>query len=365
MSLQVAAALGVFQLILFLIHGAVYQTLAAAFGLSHPWLAWFSAVLSVTFVTASFLIYFFDNLFTRWYYRVSAFWFGFIQFLFAGSIVFYFLALVIYETNNYISPTIIGAISFGIFGLLGLYATWETNQLRFTRIVMPLPKLPDQWRGKKIVLVTDVHLGAIRAKNFARRIVNRINAEVPAAVLIAGDMFDGVKCNPKLLMTPFKDLTSSHGAYFATGNHEYIKDTATFLKAIGDAGIRILNNETIEVEGLVIGGVDWKDSYTREQFENVLGGMHIDRAKPTILMRHEPNHLEVAERAGVSAVVSGHTHAGQIFPLGFVTRRIYKGFDYGLKQLREMVVYTSSGIGTWGPPFRLGTKSEIVVITLQ
>ena len=88
----------------------------------------------------------------------------------------------------------------------------------------------------------------------------------------------------------------------------------------------------------------------------------VDRARPSILLKHEPSDLDVAEAAGVSLDLSGHTHHGQIFPLMFFTWQIYKGFDYGLKRIGAMQVFTSSGVGTWGPPLRLGTKSEIVEI---
>ena len=87
-----------------------------------------------------------------------------------------------------------------------------------------------------------------------------------------------------------------------------------------------------------------------------------DQTKPNILLKHEPSDLAVAEAAGISLDLSGHTHHGQIFPLMFFTWQIYKGFDYGLRHLGAMQVFTSSGVGTWGPPLRLGTNSEIVAI---
>jgi hypothetical protein len=93
--------------------------------------------------------------------------------------------------------------------------------------------------------------------------------------------------------------------------------------------------------------------------------MGIDRRKPSILLKHVPFHLKVAEEQGVSLQLSGHTHHGQVLLFRFITSRVYQGYDYGLKWSGDLLVYTSSGAGTWGPPMRLDTKPEIVVITFM
>ncbi len=365
MSIQLAVGLGVFQLVLFLIHGAVYQSLVAAFGVQQAWLAWFFAFLAVTFVSATALSHIYENFFVRWYYRASAYWFGFVQFLFAGSVLFYFSERVIYGANYYVSPAALGGIWFGAATLTALYATWQTHRLKLTRVGIELPQLPEFWKNKTIVFVSDLHLGAIWGEAFSKKVVDAIAALVPSVVLIGGDMFDGVKYHPQSLIEPFRALRPPEGIYFASGNHEYIEDTEILLREIERVGIRVLRNEAVDVKGIVFAGVDWKDTHHQDQFEKILSGMRLDPSKPSILMRHEPNHLEIAARLGISFMVSGHTHAGQIYPLRLVTRRMYNGFDYGLKRLRDMLVHTSSGVGTWGPPIRFGTKSEIVVITLK
>ena len=91
----------------------------------------------------------------------------------------------------------------------------------------------------------------------------------------------------------------------------------------------------------------------------------IDRAKPSILLKHEPSNLPVAQEAGINLMVSGHTHQGQLWPMEYVARWSYKGFAYGLKKLGEMQVFVSSGTGTWGPPMRVGTYGEIVVFIFE
>jgi hypothetical protein len=91
----------------------------------------------------------------------------------------------------------------------------------------------------------------------------------------------------------------------------------------------------------------------------------IDRSRASILLAHRPENLSVPEQAGISLQLSGHTHSGQFWPWTLVARRVHRAFAYGLNRFGRMMVYTSSGVGTWGPPFRLGTRSELVLIELK
>ena len=104
------------------------------------------------------------------------------------------------------------------------------------------------------------------------------------------------------------------------------------------------------------------DSTREEKFKSILQQMGIDRHKPSVLLKHSPLQLQVAEEAGITLQLSGHTHHGQVFLFRFITSRVYHGYDFGLKRFGNLIVYTSSGAGTWGPPMRLDTKPEIVVI---
>jgi uncharacterized protein len=160
-----------------------------------------------------------------------------------------------------------------------------------------------------------------------------------------------------------RSLNAPSGTYYVTGNHEfYLPDLATALAVIRSTGVHILDDEQVTIGGINFVGVDYRSVNKPESFKKVLEKIGIDHLRPNILIKHEPKDLDVAEAAGISLGFFGHTHQGQIFPLSLFTRQIYKGFDYGLKPHGKMQVYTSSGVGTWGPPLRLGTKSEIVVV---
>jgi hypothetical protein len=368
MPIAVIASLIVFEILLVIVHLAVYATLMAAFGIGGWWLKILFVILALTFVSASALSHFYKGALVDRYYQFSAYWFGLVHFLFGGAVIFYFTLAAFYARDAYISPMLIGGITFGAAFLLHLYGTVHSQRPKITGITIPFAHIPgfhaDFWKGKKIVFVSDFQLGNIYRQKFAARVIEKINALDPYAVLIGGDLYDGVVCDEEKLIEPLRALHPPGGTYFITGNHEYyLPDVPHAMAAIRAAGIVILDDRKIDLGGGVdLIGVNYSSAHKKEDFKKVLEGIGVDRARPSILLKHEPSDLDVAADAGVSLTLSGHTHHGQIFPLMFFTWQIYKGFDYGLKRLGGMQVFTSSGVGTWGPPLRLGTSSEIVLI---
>jgi predicted MPP superfamily phosphohydrolase len=121
----------------------------------------------------------------------------------------------------------------------------------------------------------------------------------------------------------------------------------------------------VEVDGLQIAGVSYRNAAHDSQFAAALRSLRLDRGRASILLTHAPDHPEIAEAAGISLQLSGHTHLGQFLPWSWMARRIYRQFVYGLSRIGKMQVFTSSGAGTWGPPLRLGSNPEIVVLEFQ
>ncbi len=362
MPLTFIPTLIVFEALLLIVHLTVYATVTAAFGFQSAILWWAFVVLSFTFVTASVFVYFSRNRLVQWYYTFAAYWFGLVHFLFMGGVAFFILEVIFEYFSIYIDPALIGGICFGALFLLHLYGTWNSGRALVGKIEMSVPNLPLYWKDHRMVFVSDIHLGAVRGAAFARKVVTAINAERPAAVFIGGDLYDGVKCDVEAVVEPFRDLKPEHGVYYITGNHEFYGEFDRCMKAIQAAGIKILNNEIAVIEGLQFAGVDYRAVHKRDDLATVLAGLTLDKNLPSIIVKHEPDNLDLIEQKGFSGGFFGHTHQGQIFPLSYITRRMYKGFDYGLKKLKNMWVYTSSGVGTWGPPLRIGTKSEIIVV---
>jgi predicted MPP superfamily phosphohydrolase len=210
-----------------------------------------------------------------------------------------------------------------------------------------------------------VHLGHVRNGSFLRRMVAKILKEEPDAIFIAGDLYDGTAIDAERAAKPLNKLTAPHGVYFVAGNHEQFGDDSKYLHAIATAGVRVLTDEKVEVDGLQIVGVPYRNAAQGGHFASALRSVGLDRKRTSILLTHAPDHPEIAEAAGISLQLSGHTHLGQFIPWSWLARRIYRRFVYGLSQIGKMQVFTSSGAGTWGPPLRLGSNPEIVMLEFQ
>jgi predicted MPP superfamily phosphohydrolase len=236
---------------------------------------------------------------------------------------------------------------------------------RVTRTTVKLANLPEAWRGRKAALISDVHLGHVRNGNFLRRMVAKILKEEPDLIFIAGDLFDGTAIDAGQATQPLQQLTAPHGVYFVAGNHEQFGDDSKYLRAVAKAGVRVLSNEKVEVEGLQIIGVPYRNATQDGHLASVLRGVQLDRDRASILLIHAPDHPATAEAAGVSLQLSGHTHLGQFVPWSWMARRMYRQFVYGLSRIGKMQIFTSSGAGTWGPPLRLGSNPEIVVLQFE
>ncbi|MBV8053123.1 MAG: metallophosphoesterase [Acidobacteriaceae bacterium] len=230
---------------------------------------------------------------------------------------------------------------------------------------MRLANLPEAWRGRRAALISDLHLGHVRNGSFLRRMVATVLSEEPDAIFIAGDLFDGTAIDARLAAEPLKQLAAPQGVYFVAGNHDQFRDDRKYLNAVADTGIRVLSNEKVEVDGLQIIGVPYRNAFHRSRFASILQAIGLERDRASILLTHAPDHPDIAEAAGISLQLAGHTHLGQFIPWSWIVRRIYRQFVYGLSRIGNMQAFTSSGAGTWGPPLRLGSNPEIVVLEFQ
>jgi predicted MPP superfamily phosphohydrolase len=184
--------------------------------------------------------------------------------------------------------------------------------------------------------------------------------EKPDAVFLTGDLYDGTAIDVAQAAEPLASLRAPQGAYFVAGNHEQFGDETKYLRAITNAGVRVLYNQKIEAEDLQIVGVPYNHATHDEHFRGVLRNIGVDRNRASILLTHAPARPHIAEAEGISLQLSGHTHVGQFVPWTWIARKIYRQFAYGLNRIGKMLVYTTSGAGTWGPPLRLGSNPEIV-----
>ncbi len=362
-------AIAVIQTVLFLTHFLLYETWTFSPQGNAPggpfWLKLTLSVLSVSFLIASLLAFRYTSPALRTFYRAAAVWLGLLSFLFlaaAGSwIIFGAARLAGLDLNFHLIVEALFAAAF----VTGLFGVFNASWTRITRITVRLANLPDAWRGRKAALISDVHLGHVRNGSFLRRMVAKILKEEPDAIFIAGDLYDGTAIDARRAAAPLSKLAAPHGVYFVAGNHEQFGDDSKYLRAVEAAGVRVLSNEKVEADGLQIIGVPYRHATQDGHFASVLEGIGVDRERASILLTHAPDHPEVAEAAGVSLQLSGHTHVGQFIPWSWMARRIYRQFVYGLSRIGKMQVFTSSGAGTWGPPLRLGSNPEIVVLQFE
>ena len=217
-------------------------------------------------------------------------------------------------------------------------------------------------RPLKIVMVSDLHAGFHNRRAEVGRWVDIINAEHPDLVLIAGDLIDGNVRPIKEYGTAeeFQRLTAPTIA--CLGNHEFITGIDKAIDLIEQTGIRLLRDSTITIDGVTIVGRDDRSNRRRKSVEQLLQG--VDKNHYIIMLDHQPFHLEDAEQNGVDLQLSGHTHRGQVWPLNWVTKRMYE-CDYGQWRRGKTDYYVSSGMGLWGGKFRIGTDSEYAVITIS
>ena len=354
--------------ILALLHFAVYEMIVSIFVLSsagHLVIAIILIILGLSFILASILTFNYNNLLVRIYYTLSAVWLGFVVYLFLASCVYALFLETAQIFNINISTESFGILCLIFVIIIGTYGLIHARLILVKNIPVVLPHLPNEWQKKRAVWISDLHLGAIHDQDFVKSIVYKINKINPDIVFIGGDLYDGVKVNESEIIKPLANRHPTLGIYFITGNHEEFRDDKKYLESIRNIGIRILDNEMIMIKGLQLIGVDDRDSINTIKFKTILSNLKINKNKPSILLKHQPSQLNIAEEAGLSLQISGHTHRAQIFPLNIFTNLIFKGYDYGLRRWNKMIVYTSSGVGTWGPPMRIGSDSEIMVFEFK
>jgi uncharacterized protein len=357
------------QGVLFVAHFLLYETWTfLPAGSNIPGMLWIKLVLgflSLSFVAASLLAYRYTNAAVRTFYRIAAAWLGFLTFLFFAAVFCWIIFAVVRLAGSDVSFHRMVEWLFVAAVLAGLYGLFNASWTRITRTTVRLADLPPAWRGRRAALISDLHLGHVRNGGFLRRMVAKILKEEPDVIFIAGDLFDGTAIDVRRAVEPLSELVAPHGVYFVAGNHEQFGDDSKYLHAIAAAGVRVLVNEKVEVDGLQIVGVPYRNAAQGSHFTSVLQGIGLDRNRASILLTHAPDHPEIAEAAGLSLQLSGHTHLGQFIPWSWMARRIYRQFVYGLSRIGNMQVFTSSGAGTWGPPLRLGSNPEIVVLHFE
>jgi predicted MPP superfamily phosphohydrolase len=264
--------------------------------------------------------------------------------------------------------------NIGIVGVTGAITSYGFFEARRTpgivEIEVPIEKLPLQFAGFRIVQITDIHAGLTVGKSWIERVVVEVKRLKPDMIVFTGDLADGSVAQLRDMVSPLAQLRAPYGKFFVTGNHEYYSGAEEWVEEVRRLGYDVLLNEhrLIERDGarLVVGGVT-----------DFTGGRHIPshasdpvaafRNAPPNLVRiflaHQPKTLAQTNGVDFDLMISGHTHGGQFFPWHLATA-MDQPYLSGLHRPDGKWIYVSKGTGYWGPPVRLGARSEITVIRL-
>ena len=369
----------VFQTVLVVVHAFLFFTWIyfsapqvageTAYGeaqpLNHVPLLVTLAILSLSFLVTSLIGFRLTHVILRFFYRITAVWLGFVNYAFFSAILCWICYVAFRLAGSNIERRYFALSFLALAAVVTTYGVINAAWTRVQRITVKLPHLTPSWRGRTAVLISDVHLGNFRTFGFIRRIVSLAASLNPDVVFIAGDLYDGTPADFARLAEPLRGLKPPLGTFFVEGNHEEFTDSRKFVNAVAGAGVRVLNNERVEVDGLQVVGVTYRDAAHGEHFRKTLRNTGFDRARPTILLTHAPDRIQVSAEEGISLQLSGHTHRGQFWPWTRAAARMYGPYVYGLQRVGEMQIYTSCGAGTWGPPLRVGSQPEIVVIRFE
>lgn len=356
-------------LILFGGHFLLYKSAVSFFQISRPQtkqiLAATLAFLSVAFFFASFWSRFQDNFFARSFYIFSGVWLGLLLYLLIASALIWAVVLAskILGANINIFPiAIIGLLLALVYTS---YGVWNAFHPVVKNIEVQIKNLPDSWKNKTIVQLSDVHLGHVHRINFLQNLVEQTNRLKPEAIFITGDLFDGMGDSLGNFIPLLNQLDAPSGIFFVTGNHETYLGLEKTYSILSKTKIRILNDELVDLSGLQLIGASYPLSGQTKDIKSVISRLNnFDPQKPSILLYHPPlpSQINQAKAAGINLQLAGHAHKGQVFPFEFITRLVYKGYDYGLHQDGNYFEYTTTGAGTWGPPLRTANSPEIVAI---
>jgi predicted MPP superfamily phosphohydrolase len=363
---ELARFVSVVATILLLANALVCATWSYFFGLP-GWVVWqaLPGALALAFIPATVLRFKFNHPALRVIYALSAIWVGALNFAFFAAVASWMVEGASLLAKWSLPRFSIAAVLFGLALLTTIYGLINAARLRVTRISVRLPNLPEAWQGRTAALVTDLHLGPSSGHAFLRRVIARLRSVKPDVVFISGDMFDGPTLGLDQLVAPWREFSPPQGIHYVTGNHDEFAERNIYLEAARSVGIRVLNNEKVTLDGLQLVGLHDSEAGNPTEMRRILKQVRIDGQHPCILLAHRPINLFVAEESGISLQLSGHTHGGQIWPWNLLVSRIYGRFAHGLSHLGKLLVYTSYGVGTWGPPLRIGTHSEIVLIRFE
>ena len=313
---------------------------------------------------------------SEWVYRVGAFWLAFMFYFLLMILVMDLIRLFDYFFHFLpsFSPAgklILGYTIIGLVTLIVIGGYINALTTRIKEIPLTIHKKVTGISELKILMASDLHLGALIGERQELKLVRIINDQKPDLVLLCGDLVDG-DIGPvlrKKLGRHIQEIQTPLGVYAIPGNHEYIGGIQNTLPYLQSINIKVLRDEVVTLaDGIQLVGRDDRDSrrmgseFNPHDLKTLT--KDLDHSKPIIVMNHQPFNLNEAVEVGADLHLSGHTHNGQMWPFNYITEAIFE-LSWGLKQKGNTTFYVSSGFGSWGPPVRIGNTPEVVIFRIK
>jgi len=371
--------IGTVLLIYFSVNYYIFLRGLQAFSISPEWRRGY--IITFWLIVSSFIIgeileHTHSSLISEWIYRIGAFWLAFMLYFTLTLILFDVIRLMNYFFHFLpeMTQTIrfrIGLVTVAFISLIVLAGHINALNTRVKEISLSIHKKVTGNHEMKILMASDIHLGALIGENREKRLVDIINNQKPDLVLLCGDLVDGDVASAlrKNLGRHIQEIKTPLGVYAIVGNHEYIGGIQKTIPYLESININILRDKTLTLpNGVQLVGRDDRDNRRmgdaqgRKSLSELMTGL--DKNFPIIVMNHQPFNLDEAVVEGVDLHLSGHTHHGQLWPFNYITKAVFE-LSWGYLKKGDTNFYVSSGFGTWGPPVRLGNTPEVVVFNLK
>jgi predicted MPP superfamily phosphohydrolase len=268
-----------------------------------------------------------------------------------------------------LKPAYYGMAALSLAALVFISGIWNAYNPKTTFIEVPIAGITREIRALHI---SDVHLGHFRGKAYLQKVVDKAKKLDPDLVFLTGDLFDGKIQLNRDVIAPLGQLEMP--VYFVEGNHDGYSGPDRIKQELRATGIVVMENEVINWGEIQIIGLNYMpadaqspDMHARTDHSTVketIANLDLNKQKPSILLHHSPVGIRYANEQGVDLYLAGHTHGGQLFPVNYIVRLMFR-YSVGLHEYNGTNIYVSQGTGTFGPPLRIGTRSELAVITLK
>lgn len=354
--------LTIYSVLTFYIGWNGWVWLHSAFGLEDKWILG----IIVSFISFSYVI---GHVLKKvpLFKMVGSYWLGLFQYSILLLPISNLVALVLIFAGIPKPSAInwVGSAVFIAFAFLFSYGTFNAYSPVVRTFSVSIPKQVGELTHLRIAMASDMHFGRLSGIGHVRRLVSKINALKPDIILLPGDIIDDdpLPFTQKKMGNVMKELSAPFGVYGVLGNHEYYGGgIPTFLKEMERIGITILLDQVIKIsDSFYIAGRKDKTDRNRLAIKDLLAD--INHSLPILMMDHQPAEITQAQENRVDLLLSGHTHRGQMAPNHLITRRMFEN-DWGYLQKSQLHTIVSSGFGFWGPPLRIGSRSEIIQINL-